>query len=100
MLESSKDILNIVAAISIATLVFFLCWALYYVIFSARKTFKLVKRTEKSIEKFESLIDLIKDKISGGSAYLSLLSSLVKKGMDFADYRARKKNSASNKKEK
>jgi hypothetical protein len=100
MLENSKDLLNIVSAISIATLVFFICWALYYVIASARRTFKLVKRIEQGVEKAESLIDLIKDKVSSSATYLNILSNLVKKGMDFTEKRSEKKREGSEKKKK
>lgn len=100
MLESSKDVLNIISALSIVTLVFFLCWALYYVIAGARRTFKLVKRVEQGVEKAESLIDLIRDKVSSSATYLNLLSNLVKRGMDFADKRSERKEDANDKKKK
>lgn len=100
MLENSKDVLNIVSAISIAILVFFLCWALYYVIAGVRSTFKLVKRVEQGVEKAESLIDLIRNKVSSSATYLSLLSNLVKRGMDFAEQRSEKKKERSEKKKK
>jgi len=98
MLENSKDVLNIVSAISIAALAFFLCWALYYIIASVRSTFKLVKRIEQGVEKAESLIDLIRDKVSSSATYLNLLSNLVKKGMDFAEKRNNRKRENNDKK--
>lgn len=100
MLENSNDILNIVSAISIATLVLFLCWALYYVIAGVRSTFKLVKRIEQGVLKAESLIDLIRNKVSSSATYLSLLSNLVKRGMDFAEQRSEKKKERNEKKKK
>jgi hypothetical protein len=100
MLENSKDVLNIISAVSIAALVFFLCWALYYVIASARRTFKLVKRIEESVEKAESLIELIKSKVASSATYLSLLSNLVKKGMDFAEKRNERKRENKEKRKK
>lgn len=98
MLENSKDVLHIVAAVSIATLVFFICWSLYYVIASARRTFKLIKRVERGVEKAEDLIDLIRDKVASSATYLNLLSNLVKKGIDFAERRSERKKSANKKK--
>lgn len=87
MIISSKDILNLVAAISIATLVFFLCWALYYIISTVRSSFKVVKKVEKGVDKVESLIDLIKEKISSSTSHLILFSNLIKKGIDFFEKR-------------
>lgn len=87
MLESSKDILNLVAAISIATLVFFLCWALYYIISTARSGFKVVRKVERGVDKAESLIDLVKEKISSSASYFMILSNLVQKGIDIFENR-------------
>ena len=100
MLETSKDILNLVAAFSIATLVFFICWALYYIIASGKRTFHLIKRIESGVEKAESLIDLIKDKVSSSASYLMILSNLIKKGFDFVEQKQENKRSAREDKKK
>ena len=52
------------------------------------------------MEKAESLIDLIKDKVSSSASYLMILSNLVKKGFDFAEQRQERKRSASEDKKK
>lgn len=87
MIENSKDILNLIAALSIATLAFFICWALYYLISTARSGFKVVKKVERGIDKAESLIDLVKEKISSSASYLMILSNLVQKGIDIFENR-------------
>lgn len=93
MLETSRDILNLVLSLSVAIFVFFLCWALFYLIASARRTFRLIRRVEQGVEKAEALIDLIKEKVSSSASYLILLSNLVKKGMEFAEKRRDDKHS-------
>jgi hypothetical protein len=70
------------------------------VIAGARRAFKLVKRIEQGIEKAESLIDLIRDKVSSSATYLNLLSNLVKKGMDFAEKRNERKKENNEKKKR
>lgn len=87
MFESSRDILNLVAAISIAALAFFLCWALYYIISTVRHSFKVVKKVEQGVDKAESLIDLVKEKIFSSASYLMIISNLVKKGVEIFENR-------------
>lgn len=87
MFESSKDILNLVAAISIASLAFFLCWALYYIITSARSSVRVIRKVEQGVDKAESLIDLVKEKLSSSASYLMILSNLVKKGIEIFENR-------------
>lgn len=100
MLETSKDLLNLAVAVSISVLVFFLCWALFYVISSARRAFRLIKKVERGVEKAESLIDLIRDKVSRSSSYLILISDLIKRGIEFAENRIDSKQEKTGRKTK
>ena len=84
MFSNSVDILNLVLAICIALLTFFLCWSLYYFIASARRINKIAKQVELGVTKVEEVISLIKDKIKGGSAYLMILAEVAKQAMEFA----------------
>ncbi len=79
MLETSRDILNWVLAISSLAVAFFLCWGLYYLISTFRRGFKLIRRVETIVFKTEGLIDLIKTKISSSASYLFMVSELVKR---------------------
>lgn len=83
MFSTSTDILNLVLAISIAVLTFFLCTALYYLISSIRKTQRIIKAAETIIVKTNDLINLAKDKIKNSSTYLVLLGELFKKGLEY-----------------
>lgn len=104
MFETSRDILNLVMSLSIAVLVFFICWALYYFIASAQRIFRLIKHVETGVEKAEALLDLIKEKISNSSSYLMILGEILKRGLDFAksrgDNRAETVNEAATGKKK
>jgi len=94
MFETSRDILNWVLAASSGVLVFFLCWSLYYFIASAQRIYRLIKHVETGVEKAESLMDLIKEKISSSTAYLAVFGELLKRGMDFAKERNMNRNEA------
>jgi len=84
MFETSRDILNWVLAVSTGTLVFFLCWSLYYFIASAQRILRLVKQVERSVVKAEALIDLAKEKINSSASYLAIFGELLKRGVEYA----------------
>jgi len=97
MFETSRDILNWVLAASAGVLAFFICWSLYYFIAAAQRIFRLIKHVEQGVEKAETLIDLIKEKVSGSASYLMILGELLKRGMDFAKERGQRRYSADDK---
>lgn len=74
MFNTSRDILNLVLAISIAGLSVFICWALYYLIASLRSVYKAIKEIEVVIQKVGDLTRLIKDKVESGAAVFNHLS--------------------------
>ena len=84
MFATSHDILNWVLAASSGVLVFFLCWSLYYFIASAQRIYRLIKQVEKGVTKAESLMDLIREKISSSASYLAVFGEILKRGMEFA----------------
>ena len=79
MLETSGDILNIVLAISVFGIAFFLCWALYYLVMTLRQLFKAVKEVKEKMDKVDEAIKAFKDKIESSSSYLLLIGEGVKK---------------------
>lgn len=93
MFETSRDILNWVLAASAGALAFFLCWSLYYFIASAQRIFRLIRHVEQGVEKAEALLDLAKEKISGSASYLMILGELLKRGVDFAKERSKRRSS-------
>lgn len=87
MFATSHDILNWVLAVSSGVLVFFLCWSLYYFIASAQRIYRLIKQVEKGVTKAESVLDLIREKISSSASYISVFGEILKRGMEFAKER-------------
>lgn len=87
MFETSSDILNWVLSLSIIAVAFFICYGLYSVISTFRKGMKIIKKFESLVFKVESLLDLVKNKVSSTSSYLYMISELVKKVTNIVKYK-------------
>ncbi len=74
MFNTSRDILNIVLAVSIAGLSVFLCWSLYYLIASLRSVYKVLREIEETIQRIGDLTRFIRDKIESGAVVFNGLS--------------------------
>ena len=83
MFSTSADVLNLVLSICLISLTFFLCWAIYYLIASARRLHRLIKTVEGGVAKVEEVIDMAKDKLKNSSAYMMILAEVAKKVMEF-----------------
>jgi len=83
MFSSSIDVLNLVLAVCIAFLSFFLCWAIYYFVVSAQMIHQLIKRIESGVTKAEGVIETAQDKLRNSSAYFMILGEIAKKAMEF-----------------
>ena len=91
MFETSKDILNIVIAISVAGVAFFLCWLMFYAVGSIRQVYKIAKEARRGVEKIGELIDVVKDKVDKSAANLVFLGEGLKKVVEVAkDYKSKK----------
>jgi len=83
MLSTSHDILNLVLAICIAALTFFLCWAIYYFVASVHKIHKIVNQVEKGVAKGEEILEMAKEKLKNSSTYFMILGEIAKRAMEF-----------------
>ncbi len=79
MFETSGDILNWVLSISTLAVAFFICYGLYLLISTLKRGANIIKRAEGLVFKVESLLDLIKSKVSSSASYLYMITELVKK---------------------
>lgn len=94
MFSTSLDILNLVLAVCIIALTFFLCWAIYYLVASVRRVHRIAQRVEAGVVKVEQLIDLAKDKLRNSSAYFTILAEIAKRAMDFVKEKKEKKKAS------
>ncbi len=98
MFDTSRDILNIVIAVSIAGFTFFVCWAIFYFIMMLRQSFKIVKEMRQRLLKIDEVINLVKEKIQSSTSYLVLIGEGVKKLLEMVN--AKKQESKKTKKQK
>ena len=93
MIETSSDILNIIIAISIFGLVFFICWAVFYLAMMLRQIFKIAKEMRNRTHKIDEIINLIKKRVEHSVSSLVLISEGMKKLVDIIkDKNKNKKN--------
>ncbi len=78
MLETSKDVLNIVLAVSIGSLAFFLSWALFYLVMTMRQVYRGVKSLKEKFDRVEEILTAFKEKIENSASYLLLIGEGVK----------------------
>ena len=100
MLETSKDILNVVIAISIFGLAFFICWSGFYLAMMLRQIFKIIKEMRDRTHKIDEIIKLIKKKIEHSTSSLALISEGVKKLVEVVKERAEKREKKKKKSDK
>jgi len=98
MFSTSIDILNLVLAISIAALSFFLCWAIYYFVVSAQMIHRLIIRIELGVTKVEGVIETAQDKLKNSSAYFMILAEIAKKAMEFVKEKREEKKTTKKRK--
>lgn len=97
MFSTSADILNLVLAACIVLLTIFLCVSLYYLISSVRKTHRIIKMIESTLNKAEDVVSLAKDKIKNSGTYFMLFGELAKKLMDYFLDKNKKEEGSRNK---
>ena len=79
MLDSSKDILNIVIAASVGIFAIFTCYSIFYFAQILRQGFKIIKEMRDRLHKVDSLIKTIKDKIEHSTSHIVLIAEGMKK---------------------
>ncbi|MFA6533844.1 MAG: hypothetical protein WCT37_01585 [Patescibacteria group bacterium] len=77
MLETSKDLLFVVASFCILWLTAFLCWLIYYLAMLLKQTYDLTKTFQSKVEKVEALIDFARNKIDHSTSHLALVAEGV-----------------------
>ena len=83
MFYTSIDILNLVLALCVFVLTFFLCWAIYYFVVSIQRVNRITKRIEEGVAKAEEVVSIARDKLKNSSAYFMILGEIAKKAMEF-----------------
>jgi len=94
MLDTSKDVLNIVIAASVGIFTFFLCWMLWYVIRAMRQVNSLVDSVKEKIDLLDKILHAIKEKVDHTASYLPILAKGVTQIIEYFKKRQSKKTSS------
>ncbi len=97
MLETSKDVLNIVLAISVLGISFFIAWSLFYLTMILKNLFTVVKEFKARLDKVDEAVTAFKNKIESSSSYLLLLGEGVKKLVEVMKSREKRREGEDNK---
>ncbi len=77
MIQTSKDLLNIVLSISIVWITVFLCWALYYIIRTLHDLRSVSKNLRHTSTIFIDFLDELKDKLIIAAASTKAISAAI-----------------------
>ena len=99
MLETSKDVLNILLGVSVLMLAIWLSWVLYQVGKTLQNINRAMSMVQQAAESIRQLIDKLKDKASNIGTYLALIAKGGEQIFDFVKERqsATKNRSTANK---
>lgn len=87
MLETSKDILNLVIAFAILWITVFICWFIYYIIAVIKRVHDTIDFFHKTLVSLNEMISNVKDKLKSSSTHFKLIGMLVKKVIQEIDNR-------------
>ncbi len=93
MFETSRDILNIVAAVSIAVFVFFTAWALYQFTNILKQINQLIAEAQAGLRQVESVLSAIRDRIQNTGTHLSMIAKAVSGLVSYINTKREKKKS-------
>lgn len=81
-ISSSQDILFLVLAFCTLWLTVLLTWLLYYLITAVRQIYQVVRAAKAKLDAVDEIVRLIKDKVTSGASYLTMLVSGILKVTD------------------
>lgn len=94
MLETSKDVLNILLGVSFFLIAVWLSWVLYQVGKTLQNVNKAMSMVQQAAESVHQLIDRLKEKASNIGTYLALMAKGGEQIFDFIKERQSKKTSS------
>ncbi|MDD3284589.1 MAG: hypothetical protein PHZ07_03280 [Patescibacteria group bacterium] len=91
MIESSKDILNLVIAFCILWFTVFVCWFIYYMISTIKKVHDSINFFHTTLSSFNELVETVRDKINGSASNFKLIGMLIEKGVEIISKKIKNK---------
>jgi hypothetical protein len=78
MFSTSRDILNLVLAASVAGVAFFLCWLMYYLAMSLRNVYKVSKDIRETITEVKETVKAFRGKVKEAAAFFVMMNEGMK----------------------
>ena len=104
MFETSRDVLNLTLALCCIFISVFLCWLLYYMISTIKKTHDVINFFSKTIVSINEFFSELKQKTHSSMAYFRLFGVLTEKFINYVDkkgvFKSKNKQESENKKNK
>jgi len=100
MCESSRDILNLTIAASIAVLTFLIAWLLSYAIIATKAVMEVIHKIKKLTDEVDQTMMSLKTRVKEISVALPLVTKVVEKLMTYMDEKRKSKKSDINAKVK
>lgn len=100
MLESSRDVLNLVIALCVFLITVFFCWLIYYFAMIIKNARDLIKSAKEKIDLIDSLVSAIKTRVEHSATYLTLLVDGIEKVVSFLQNKNTKNSKSSRSKKK
>jgi len=91
MIETSRDVLNIVIASCVGLFTLFICWMLWYIIRAMRQVNYLVDGVKEKIDLIDKILKSIKEKVDSTASYLPILAKGISQLIEYFKNRQDKK---------
>ncbi len=97
MIDSSKDILNLVIAASVGLVAVFTCLLIFYFAMILRNANKMVFSIREKMETVDKILGLIKEKLEKTSSHFGMVADSVIKLVGFVMDKQKEKKAATKK---
>jgi len=94
MLETSKDLLNIVIALAVLWLTVFLCWMIYYMAMILKKINEVMEKVTSTLDAIAGFFTKAKEKVNSVGTTLAAAMEIGKKVVALVKEKQEKKRTA------
>ncbi|MFH1667629.1 MAG: hypothetical protein ABH884_01225 [Candidatus Komeilibacteria bacterium] len=100
MLETSKDLLNIVIAFCVLWLTVFICWFIYYIVSIMRRVTETMDQVSKMTVNINNFFTEAKNKMQQATSYIPMVFEGIKGLTNYVNKKSKTKTASKSKKTK
>ena len=100
MLDTSKDVLNIIIAFCVLFFSFFLCWVIYYIAMILKRIHSVMETFTKTLNAVTGFFEIAKSKVNNIGSTISTAIDVGKRVADYVSEKQESKKTASKKSKK